>query len=234
MTDNQITRVMRPLADASSIAGDYDRVAEEYAERIYHELDGKPFDRDLLDRFAVLIGDGRVCDAGCGPGHVTRYLHDRGCNAFGIDISPRMVDLARTLNPGCEFSVRDLRVLEVADGSLAGIVAFYSLIHLDSDQLASTLAGLRRTLAPGGRLLLAIHEGTQSRQPGEMWGIPVALRFNFFTYDQLTAALLEAGFAIEQVTHRAQYPDVEVATDRLYATAIAPGKSRRRDDATRE
>jgi SAM-dependent methyltransferase len=210
------------MTDASAVAGDYDRVADEYAERLYDELAGKPFDRDLLDRFAALIGGGRVCDVGCGPGHVTRYLRDRGCDAFGIDLSPRMVELARARNPGCDFEVGDLRALEIADGSLAGVVSFYSLIHLDRDQLAPALARLRRTLAPGGRLLLAVHEGSDSRRPGEMWGIPVNLRFTFFTYDELTAALLDAGFAIEQVTHRAPYPGVEVATDRLYATAIAP------------
>jgi SAM-dependent methyltransferase len=218
---------MRRLADASGIAGDYDRIADEYAERLYDELAGKPFDREVLDRFATLIGHGRVCDVGCGPGHVTRYLHERGCDAFGIDVSPRMVKIARTRNLGCDFEVGDLRALEIADGSLAGVVCFYSLIHLDRNEFAPALARLRRALAPRGRLLIAIHEGSDSRQPGEMWGIPVNLQFNFFTYEELTAALLDAGFAIEQITHRAPYPAVEAATDRLYATAIAPEEQAR-------
>jgi SAM-dependent methyltransferase len=212
------------LADRPNVhvAADYDRVAAEYAKRIYDELEGKPFDRELLDSFARLVEGGRVCDAGCGPGHVTRYLNDRGCDAFGLDISPRMVALARSLNPGVEFVVGDLRRLPVREASLAGIVCFYSLIHLESDQLAPTLAALRRKLRPGGRLLLAVHEGHESREPGELWGIPVSLRFNFFTYEQLTRALRDGGFAVEQITHRAPYPGVEVETDRLYASATAP------------
>jgi SAM-dependent methyltransferase len=132
-----------------------------------------------------------------------------------------MVELATIRNPGIEFRVGDLRALPVDDGSLAGIVCFYSLIHLESDQLGLALARLRRSLRAGGRLLLAVHEGSETRQPGELWGIPVALRFQFFTYDQLTAALLEASFTIEQITHRAPNPNVEVETDRFYASAIA-------------
>jgi SAM-dependent methyltransferase len=138
---------------------------------------------------------------------------------FGIDLSPRMVELARELNPAIEFHVRDLRELELADAGLAGVVAFYSLIHLHHDELAPALEEFRRVLLPGGRLLLAVHEGEETLRPGEMWGIPVELEFNFFSYEQLTRAFRAAGFAIEQITHRAPYPEVEVATDRLYALA---------------
>lgn len=212
------------VAGARDIASDYDRIAEEYARRIYAELTGKPFDRDLLDRFANLVGGGRVCDVGCGPGHVAHYLAERGCDVFGIDLSPRMVELATELNPEIEFQVGDLRALPLADASLAGVVAFYSLIHLRPDQLASALNELRRVLLPDGRLLLAVHEGDETQRPGEMWGVPVELEFNFFSYQQLTTALLEAGFAIDQIIHRAPYPKVEVATDRLYAVAIATNR----------
>ncbi len=215
------TTVRRADAGAKDIAADYNRIAEEYARHVYAELAGKPFDRELLDRFATLVGGGRVCDVGCGPGHVARYLHERGCDVFGIDLSPRMVELAAKLNPGIEFRVGDLRTLELADATLAGIVCFYSLIHLRGDQLAGALTELRRPLRAGGALLLAVHEGDETRRPGEMWGIPVTLEFNFFTYQQLTGALLEARFTIEQIPHRAPYLGVEVATDRLYAIAIA-------------
>jgi SAM-dependent methyltransferase len=211
----------QPVGPGGSLACDYDRVAEEYARRIFDELAGKPFDRELLDRFATLT-DGRVCDVGCGPGHVARYLHERGSNVFGIDLSPGMIQLASKLNPGIDFHVDDFRSLHLADGSLAGIVAFYSLIHLSADQLASALGELRRVLRSGGSMLLAVHEGREVRRPAEMWGIPVTLEFNFFTRDQLAASLHEAGFSIEQLTQRAPYPGVEVETNRLYASAIRP------------
>ena len=94
MTEDSPTN---PLRDG------YDAVAVEYAERIFNELDHKPLDRELLARFAERVGSGPCCDLGCGPGHVARYLHGFGANVTGIDLSARMIELARSLNPGIEF-----------------------------------------------------------------------------------------------------------------------------------
>jgi SAM-dependent methyltransferase len=85
---------------AKSIRESYDRIADEYARRIYRELGGKPFDRELLTRFANEVKRrGVVCDLGCGPGHVAKFLHGLGTNVFGLDISAGMVEQARQLNP---------------------------------------------------------------------------------------------------------------------------------------
>jgi trans-aconitate methyltransferase len=92
-----------------AIRESYDQIADEYARRIYHELQGKPFDRELLSRFAGEVsGQGEVCDMGCGPGHVARYLQSVGASVFGLDISSAMVEQARRLNPGIRFQVGDM------------------------------------------------------------------------------------------------------------------------------
>jgi trans-aconitate methyltransferase len=86
----------------------YDAVADEYVRRIFDELRHKPLDRELLDRFAARVRDvGLVCDMGCGPGQVARYLYERGVEVCGIDLSPAMVERARHLNPGVEFRQGD-------------------------------------------------------------------------------------------------------------------------------
>jgi len=78
-----------------SIRTSYDQLADEYARRIFNELYYKPFDRELLDRFATRVsGHGEVCDMGCGPGHVARYLRDTGTTVFGLDLSPKMLEQA--------------------------------------------------------------------------------------------------------------------------------------------
>jgi SAM-dependent methyltransferase len=208
-------------ADLVNVIADYDRMAVEYAHHVYGELNSKPFDCDFLDRFASAVGDRRVCEVGCGPGQVSRYLHERGCDVFGIDISPRMIELAGELNPAIDFQVADLGMLAATERDLGGIVSFYSLIHLDIAQLTAALEGFRQALVAGGRLVLALHEGAEARQPAEIWGIPISLQYNFFTYEQITDALRASDFTIETITHRAPYPDIEVETDRLYASAIA-------------
>src|SRR5262245_66538066 len=84
----------------------YDRIAEEYARRIYGELDHKPFDREMLQDFAERVrASGLVCDLGCGPGHVARYLRDLEINVFGIDLSEGMIESVGRVNT--DFAVFD-------------------------------------------------------------------------------------------------------------------------------
>src|SRR4029077_10263894 len=117
-------RMSTPWPD---IAHTYDVAAEHYAATFAGELAGKPFDRDLLDRYAAaLAGRGEVWDVGCGAaGHLTRYLAARGVAVSGADISPGSVAVARRCQPGLTFRVADMCDLPAGDGSLAGIVAFY-------------------------------------------------------------------------------------------------------------
>jgi SAM-dependent methyltransferase len=65
-----------------------------------------------------------VSDAGCGPGHVTAHLRKLGLDAFGIDLSPAMIDVARREHPELRFEVGSMTDLELADASVAGLLAF--------------------------------------------------------------------------------------------------------------
>src|SRR5580704_14049366 len=160
---------------ANNVAGSYDRVADEYVARIYDELRHKPHDRQLLDRFADSVREvGLACDMGYGPGHVARYLHERGAQVCGVDLSPEMVARARRLNPGIDFQQGDMRALDVEDEAWAGIAAFYSIIHIPRDDMLRTLCELRRVLRPGGRLLLTFHIGDEVKHLEEWWGYKVS------------------------------------------------------------
>lgn len=201
----------------------YDRVADEYVRRIFDELRHKPLDRQLLDRFAASVRDvGPACDMGCGPGHVARYLHQRGVQVCGVDLSPAMVEQARRLTPGLEFRQGDMMALDAPDGAWAGIAAFYSIIHISRSDMAQVLGELRRVLRPGGLLLLAFHIGDDVVHLDELWGRQVCL--DFFTYRPAEVAgyLGEAGFEIEEMFEREPYPDVEHQSRRAYVFARRP------------
>jgi len=198
----------------------YDRVADEYVRRIFDELQHKPLDRQLLDRFAAGVrAVGPVCDLGCGPGHVARYLHEQGVQVCGVDLSPAMVARARRLTPGVEFRQGDLMALDAPDSAWAGIVAFYSIIHIPRDDMAQALAELRRVLRPGGRLLLAFHVGDDAVHLDEWWGQPVCVDFFFFRSDEMARYLQAAGFEIEEIIEREPYPEVEHQSRRSYILA---------------
>ena len=115
-----------------NVRNTYDRVAADYAEQFKDELSHKPFDLRILDWLVEKAGAGTLCDMGCGPGQIARYLADRGADVCGIDVSPAMVREARKLHPNIPFHVGDFLALRgVADSSFAGIAAFYSIVHLD-------------------------------------------------------------------------------------------------------
>ena len=207
----------------------YDRVAREYADRIFGELAHKPLDRALLERLADRVRQlskgqesGLVCDLGCGPGHVGRYLSERGKAVVGIDLSPAMVALARELNPGLEFRVGDMRALDVPNDAWSGIAAFYSIIHVPRDEVVAVLGELSRVLRPGGWLLLAFHVGDDVVHQVEWWGQEVNLDFTFFRTSEMEDFLRTAGFVVDESIERPPYPDVEHQSQRAYVFAHKP------------
>ena len=206
-----------PSGDSSDLSASYDEVAAEYTRRIADELDHKPFDRDLLDRFAAIFGPGdTVCDIGCGPAHIARYLSQRGVNVIGLDVSREMVAQARALNPDLEIRQGDMLGLDVPNESWAGIVAFYSIIHIPRAEVVSALSELARCLRPGGRLLMSFHIGDEVVHLDELWDHPVNMDFIFFRTDEMLGYLGEAGFDVEETLERDPYPDVEYQSRRAY------------------
>jgi SAM-dependent methyltransferase len=199
----------------------YDRLAATYTDHVSGELAGKPFDRDLLDRFAELTRPlGPIADLGCGPGHVAAYLHDRGAEVIGIDLSPQMIAEARKRFPELRFEPGSMTELQ-DDGSFGGIIAFYSIIHIERAQQPVMFANWHRALKPGGRVLVAFHLGEQDRHLDELWSVPVELDFLFFQSDEIADRLEAAGFSIEERYERDPYPGVEAETRRGYLLARA-------------
>ena len=209
----------------AALQASYDRVAPEYVRRISDELQYKPLDRELLDRFAGAVRPrGIACDMGCGPGQVARYLHERGADVVGVDLSPLMLAEARRLNPDIPFVQGNMLALDVPAASWAAIAAFYSIIHVPRPDVATVLREFKRVLQPGGLLLLAFHSGDETRHLDEWWGQPVDVDFLFFTPDEMRAYLHEADFDVDWLVERAPYDGVEAPTQRAYIFARAPSE----------
>src|SRR5215475_4238186 len=203
-----------------TIRENYDRLAKEYALHLFDELQHKPLDLKLLTRFADQTrARGKVCDLGCGPGHVTRFLNDLRVVAFGIDVSPLMLTEARRLNPGLEFHEGDMLSLDLASDSLAGIAAFYAIVNLPQGRLAMAFSQMWRVLQANGLLLMAFHVGDEIVRPPELWGVPVTMDFYLHSPDKIFASLAAAGFRVEDIAEREPYPEIEYQSRRAYIFA---------------
>ncbi|WP_433796451.1 class I SAM-dependent DNA methyltransferase [Actinoplanes sp. CA-252034] len=179
----------------------YDTVAGSYADFVRDSLAEEPYLRAVLTLFADLVdaaGGGPVADVGCGPGHVTAHLRGLGVDAFGVDLSPGMVDIARRDHPGVRFEVGSMTDLRLADASVAGVLAFWSLIHIPDDMIPTVFGHFRRVLRPGGPLLIGFHVGDGSRLKSEGYGgHPMRVHVHRRQPDQIVTRLRDAGFTVD-------------------------------------
>ncbi len=197
------------------------RAARTYHDRFHNELNDKPYDRQLLDRFAARFHkDSLILDAGCGPSfHIGRYLLDRGVTVEGVDISDRAVALARELNPGAVIRVGDLGAMDAADESYDGILSYYSIIHTPKRYMGRLFREFHRLLRPGGAVLVAVKVGETEGWMEDVLDTGARIWFAYFTEEEVTGHCERAGFRIEFIERRNPY-DTEIENDRIYAIGV--------------
>lgn len=200
----------------------YDAIAEDYADR-FRDLHAKlPWDRAVFALYAELVGvGGKVADLGCGPGRVTGHLASLGLSMSGLDLSESMLAVARRENPGIRFERGSMLELGHEDGSLDGVVSWYSSIHTPADRLPRLFAEFRRVLKPGGHALLAFQVGDEPRHLERPWGHPVSLDFHRRTPEGMAELLSEAGFSVRSRTVRAPEPELDEKVPQAYLVARA-------------
>ncbi|SCE77878.1 Methyltransferase domain-containing protein [Micromonospora haikouensis] len=183
----------------------YDEVAVDYARLVHGELARRPLERALLATFAELVGgggttraaaSGPVVEVGCGTGRITAHLCGLGLGVAGLDLSPGMVAVARESWPRVRFGVASMTDLPLPDAGLAGLVAWYSIIHLPPEALPTVFAEFHRVLAPGGELLLAFKAGDRRIRLEQAYGHTVSYDVHWLPPDRIAAQLAAAGFAV--------------------------------------
>ncbi|HEV7974837.1 class I SAM-dependent methyltransferase [Amycolatopsis sp.] len=175
----------------------YDTVADDYAELVKTLFRKDPLGRAMLTAFGELVGPDRpVADIGCGPGQVTAYLDALGLSAFGVDLSPKMIEIARRAYPHLRFDVGSMTALDLADGELGGIVAWWSIFHTPPEVLPVVFSEFHRTLAAGGHLVVGFHVGDEHLRPERSYGHPVTYDAYLFRPDHITELLGQAGLVV--------------------------------------
>ena len=206
----------------SELEASYDRVADQYADEFFRELERKPSDRALLDAFAESVrGRGEVCDLACGPGHIARYLQDRGLNMRGIDLSDEMIRCARLMNPDIAFEKGNMLALNLPDATLDAIVCFYAIIHLRRSDVSRALGEMNRVLRSGGRLLVSFHGGDGELHRDQWYERPVSIDITLLQNYEMSGYLESAGFEVERIAEREPY-EFEYPTTRVYVFARKP------------
>lgn len=180
----------------------YDVVARNYAEFVRGSLDGLPVLRSVLVMFAELArGSGPVLDLGCGPGQITSVLQELGLDMGGLDLSPKVIEIARRDYPGPRYEVGSMTDLPYSKESAAGALLFWSLIHVPNESVGVVLAEVFRVLRPTGLVAVGFHVGDRVNRKTEGYGgLPMQLNVHLRPVATVADALRDAGFAIEVIS----------------------------------
>jgi len=156
---------------------------------------------------------GPVLDLGCGPGHWTAYLHALGADVTGVDVVPEFIAHAREAHRGPKFRLGSMTEVEAPEHSLAGILTWYSTIHLPPADLDPVLAEFRRLLAASGVIVAGFFDSDDDVVEFDH-KVVAAYRW---PVDVFAKQLVDAGFAEVQRMQQ-QFPD---RPDRKYAAIAA-------------
>ncbi len=196
----------------------YDKTAKNYADKFIDELNKKHFDRILLKSFASEnLDNGKLIDLGCGPGQTTKYLSDCGLtDILGVDISSKMVSVAKSINPQLHFDTADILNLKYPDKFFSSAIAFYSIVHFDYEQTQTAFKEIKRVLTENGQFLFSFHIGDKTIHLDNFLDHQVNIDFYFFETNKITDLLTEIGFEIIDIVERQPYKEVEHPSKRAY------------------
>lgn len=197
----------------------YDLAAEEYAKSFLNELDGKPFDRNILDRFSQMLPEGSlIFDFGCGSGQTTQYLNNKNRQkVIGLDFSEQSIDLARQHFPGIEFRVDDMLASKMEPQSADGIVAFYAIVHFAYKQVEQAFREWFRLLKPGSFCLFSFHVGRGVVPIENFLNVNGAnATWRFLETDKVLKIAERVGFNVVEAVVRYPYIGVEHPSKRAY------------------
>lgn len=149
---------LRP--DRTGQAEAFDAIGDRYDEAFPHK-EGQVWAGEWL--IESLRTGSRVLDLGCGTGVPTAgHLTDAGFEVVGVDLSGRMVELARKYVPGATFHQLDLADLRPGGprdlGRFDAVAAFFSLLMLPRAEIPLALRTVHHLLNPGGLFVLSMVE----------------------------------------------------------------------------
>jgi len=199
----------------------YDKVAKSYADQYFTNLS----DASRIDNFLSLLPqNASVLDVGSGPGQFTKCMLEKGFIVEGIDLSKEMIRIAKKRVPYGKFTVMDMRNLTYPDASFDGLLVAYSLIHIPSIQISSTLIGFHRVLKPGGKMIVIVQKGKQDQIVDEPLKEGEQTFINFFSKKRLSQLLSKTGFKIVSIKEAPSSDPDDLSDTVIYAIAKRPVK----------
>lgn len=173
----------------------YDKNAEYYAKKLDNYAP-----RPEQEKFVALLQPkAKVLDAGCGPGRDCEYFAGRGFEVTGVDLSEKLLKIAKKRVPSATFQKQDLRRLQFQKNSFDGIWACASLLHLRRSDALAVLKSFFTLLKPGGILFVQLKEGKGEADIVDPIIADLSRHFVYYSLSELKKILQEAGFIVNDI-----------------------------------
>ena len=175
-----------------------------------------------------------VLDAGCGPGFLSSYLAVKGAKVTGFDVSPRMIELARTRTAGAaKLFVADMSgdIPELGAGEFDIVVSSLAIDYVRDWTVP--LNTFLRVLKPGGILVFSVQHplgaflwykppsafGVQyvEAQWRGFGGAPVTVPDYYRSFEEMINPLVAAGFVVEKIVDAKPIPALKETAPELFA-----------------
>ena len=175
-----------------AVVNAYNENATKYAQEYCADQSDFPY----LDNFLEFIPKhSSVLDVGSGPGFFAKYIFDKGFQIQGVDLSKKMIEIAKENYPQINFSLMDMRQLVFPQHSFDAVLCAYSIIHIPTKEVYETLKGFKRVLKNGGYILIVTPSGKPDKNIFEpLFG--KKMFFNLFTKTRIVKVLSSSGFDV--------------------------------------
>lgn len=176
----------------------YNRIAEDWHKDHLHD----DWWIQDIDTFIKNLPPGaHVLDVGCGSGVKAKYLIDHGLKVTGIDISEKLLEIARREIPEGEFAILSMAELDTMQETFDGVFAQASLLHIPRKDAGEIVKKMVRRLKPDGLLYIAVKEVREGKPEEGIakendYGYEYERFFSYFTMDELEQYLTDAGLKV--------------------------------------
>jgi 2-polyprenyl-3-methyl-5-hydroxy-6-metoxy-1,4-benzoquinol methylase len=171
--------------------------------------------------------DAKILDIGCGPGNISQFLinQNQDYQIFGIDVAPKMIELAQINNPSARFKIMDCKDINQLNSSYDGIVSGFCLPYLSKPETVKFISQATALLNPNGVLYISTMEDDYDKSGlvGSSSGGEDVTNIYYYKAEFLTQLLIKNGFNIIDIQKQTHPHYKDNSTRDIIIIAQKPG-----------
>lgn len=146
----------------------------------------------------IEVNNPSILEIGCGPGNITKYLISKrpDFNVLGLDVAPKMIELAKKNNPTANFEVLDVRFIRKIEQKFNAIVCGFTIPYLSKEDRKELIKSCSNLVTKKGILYLSFVEGKHEQSSYQTGSDGSKMFFYYHELNKIKSDLTENGFQL--------------------------------------